>query len=215
MNRFELANIIEFTNIKPGSTIKDIEKLCRGAIKYRFGCVCINPIYVKYAARLLKGTGVSISSTAGFPFGTHHLKVKLYEAARAIHDGANHIDMVMNIGALKGKEYKIVEKDIKAIVSLGAVCKVIFEMNLLTQKEKIIACKIVSSCGVDFLKTGTGLWGPAKVSDVRLMRKYGLVKASGGIRTYKQAESFLNAGAARIGTSSGIEIIQGYIKNKK
>lgn len=213
MKRDELVRIIDHTNIWPQATLKDIERLCREAVRYKFGCVCINPIYVKLAVRLLKGKDTLVGATCGFPFGAHLTKIKIYEAAKAIHEGASHIDMVMNIGALKSKEYKIVEKDIRAIVSLGAVCKVILEMNLLTQKEKVTACKIASSCGADFLKTGTGLWGKALISDVKLMSKYGLVKAAGGIRTYREAQRFVNAGAARIGTSNSVSIVNDYEKN--
>ena len=213
MKRAELVYIIDHTFIWPQATVKGVEKLCREAVRYKFGCVCINPIYVKLAVRLLKGEDTLVGATCGFPFGAHLTRIKVYEAAKAIHEGASHIDMVMNIGALKSKEYKIVEKDIRAIVDLGAVCKVILEMNLLTQKEKVTACKIASSCGADFLKTGTGLWGSAVISDVKLMARYGLVKAAGGIRTYKKVLRFINAGAARIGTSSGVGIVKDYEKN--
>lgn len=210
IDRKYLAHIIDHTNIKPQASLGDIEKLCKEAGRYKFGCVCVNPFFVKTAVRLLKDTDVLVGSTCGFPFGAHDTKTKVYEAKLAISAGARDIDMVMNIGALKSKDYKTVEKEIKTVAGLGAVCKVILEMNLLTPEEKIIACKIAAESKADFLKTGTGFFGPAKISDVKLMSQYGLVKASGGIRTYGQALRFIRAGAGRIGTSNGVNIIKGY-----
>ena len=212
MKKKELAHIIDYTNISQTASERDIVRLCKEAKSYKFGCICVNPTYVKLARNLLKGSEVLIGSTCGFPFGSHVTKVKVYEAERAINEGANHIDMVMNVGALKSKNYKLVERDIRAVVNLGVVSKVILEMGLLTDKEKVIACKIAANTEVDFLKTGTGFWGKARISDVKLMSKYGLVKAAGGIRTYKQVKSFLQAGASRIGTSTGIDIIKEYEK---
>ena len=212
MKRSELVHIIDYTNVKLDATAKDVERLCKEAAKYKFGCVCVNPVYVKLAVEMLKGKETLVGSTCGFPFGTHETKVKVFEAERAINEGASHIDMVMNIGAFKSKDYKSVETDIKAIAGLGIVCKVILEMNLLTSREKTIACKIASGAGADFLKTGTGLWGPAKIGDVKLMAKYGLTKAAGGIRTYKQLLRFVKAGAARIGTSNAVKILKEFQK---
>lgn len=205
----ELVRIIDHTNIWPKASFKDIERLCKEAIRYKFGCVCVNPFYVKYAVKF----GIRVGSTCGFPFGANRTDVKVCEAEKAISDGASEIDMVINIGALKSKRYKIVEDDIKAVARVCNVCKVILEMNLLTEREKVSACKIATNCGADFLKTGTGLWGPAKISDVRLMARYGSVKAAGGIRTYKQVLKFLKAGANRIGTSAGVSIVKDYEKN--
>lgn len=209
----DLAGIIDHTNIHPDATFKDIEKLCRDAIRYHFGCVCVNPFYVKYAT----GFGVRVGSTCGFPFGANRTDTKAYEAEKAIQDGASEIDVVINIGALKSRRYKDASNDLKSVVKIckgnNVICKVILEMNLLTQKEKIIACEIARDSGADFLKTGTGLCGPARIEDVKLMSHYGLVKAAGGIRTYRQALRFLKAGASRIGTSTGVEIIKGYEKN--
>lgn len=209
----ELVKLIDHTNIWPKASFKDIEKLCNEAIRYRFGCVCVNPFYVKYAA----GFKIKVGSTCGFPFGANRTDVKAYEAEKAIADGAREIDMVINIGALKSRKYKIVQDDIKGVVKVckqnNVLCKVILEMNLLTQKEKITACRIACESGADFLKTGTGLWGPARISDVKLMAHYGPVKAAGGIRTYKQVLRFLKAGASRIGTSNGVSIVKDYEKN--
>jgi len=213
MDKYKLANIIEHTNIKAEASLKDIRKLCREAARYKFGLICINPVYVKQAGRELKGTNVLISAVCGFPSGAHKTSVKIYEAEKAVKDGAMHIDMVMNIGALKSRDYKLVETDIKSIIGLGAITKIILEMPLLTNNEKRTACKIASECGADFLKTGTGLKGRALVSDVKLMARYGRVKAAGGIHTYEQAVRFINAGASKIGTSRGVEIINDCEKN--
>lgn len=221
----ELVKLIDHTNIWPKACFRDIEKLCNEAREYKFGAVCVNPFYVRYAVGLLKGTGTKVGSTCGFPFGANRKDVKVYEAEKAIGDGAREIDMVINIGALKSGEYKIVQDDIKEVARVckknNVLCKVILEMNLLTQKEKITACKIACESGVDFLKTGTGLWGPAMIKDVRLMKRIAGdrigVKASGGIKTFRQVERFIRAGAIRIGTSAGVEIVKDFLRyeNKK
>lgn len=206
----DFVKIIDHTSVWPKASFKDIERLCKEAVRYNFGCVCVNPFYVKYAASF----GVKVSSTCGFPFGANRTDVKMYEAEKAIKDGASEIDMVMNIGALKSKRFKAVIDDIRSVARLGKVCKVILEMGLLTKREKIDACKAAAEGGAHFLKTGTGLWGPARISDVKLMARYGAVKASGGIRTYGQVVKFLKAGAERIGTSSGVEIVKDYEKRR-
>lgn len=217
LSLMELVKLIDHTNIWPKASFKDIKKLCNEARQYKFGTVCVNPFYVRYAVGLLKGTDTKVGSTCGFPFGANRKDIKAYEAEKAIADGAREIDMVINIGALKSREYKIVQDDIRGVVRIcrrnNVLCKVILEMNLLTQKEKITACRIACETGADFLKTGTGLWGPARISDVKLMAHYGSVKAAGGIRTYKQVLKFLKAGASRIGTSSGVSIVKDYEKN--
>lgn len=223
MNLKELVKLIDHTNIWPKANFKDIEKLCKDARQYGFGCVCVNPFFVEHAVKLLKGTDTKISSTCGFPFGANKKDVKIYEAERAIYDGAREIDMVINIGALKSKEYKIVQDDIINIVRVcrenSVLCKVILEMNLLTPKEKISACKIAYYSKVDFIKTGTGLWGPAKIADVRLMKKIvgnkvG-IKAAGGIRTFEQVQKFIKAGATRIGTSGGVGIVKDFLRYER
>lgn len=225
MNLEELVKIIDHTSIWPKAGFGDIEKLCKEAIRYNFGCVCVNPFYVGYADRLLRGANTKVGSTCGFPFGANRTDVKIYEAEKAIYDGAREIDMVINIGALKSKEYKIVQDDIKGIVRIckenNALCKVILEMSILTQKEKISSCRIACDSGADFLKTGTGLWDPARIEDVKLMKriagdKIG-VKAAGGVRTFKQVQRFIKAGATKIGTSAGVEIVKDFLRygNKK
>lgn len=220
MDLDELTKIIDHTNIWPKAGFEDIKKLCNEAKKYKFGCVCVNPFYVSYAVGLLKGTDTKVGSTCGFPFGANRKDVKIYEAEKAIADGAQEIDMVINIGALKSKRYKEVSNDIKGVVGVckknKVLCKVILEMNLLNQKEKISASRIACESGADFLKTGTGLWGPAKLDDVKLMKKIAGdevgIKAAGGIRTFRQIERFIKAGATRIGTSNGVEIIKDFLK---
>lgn len=216
MNLIDFSKIIDHTNIKPQADFKDIGKLCSEAKRYKFGCICVNPFFVKYAVGLVKGSSTVVGSTCGFPFGAHRTDVKVYEAKKAISDGAKEIDTVINIGALRSKKYKIVKNDIRALSRLckkkKVILKVILEMNLLRKSEKVAACKIVRDAGADFLKSGTGLWGPAKISDIRLMKKIAgnkcRVKASGGIKTLKQVKSFIKAGAERIGTSSSVNIFK-------
>lgn len=222
MNLEELLKLIDHTSIWPKAGFRDIEKLCREARQYRFGCVCVNPFFVEYAVKLLKGADTRVGSTCGFPFGANRKDVKIYEAEKAIYDGAREIDMVINIGALRSKEYRVVQDDIKGVVRVcrenGVLCKAILEMNLLNKEEKISACKIACNSGADFIKTGTGLWGPAKIRDVMLMKKIAGnrvgVKAAGGIRNFEQVQKFLKAGATRIGTSAGVEIVKDFKKLK-
>lgn len=214
----ELANLIDHTNIRPQASYRDIERLCGEARRYKFGYVCVNPFYVKQAVRWLRGTKVKTVSTCGFPLGANSTEIKAAEAGRAIADGAGEIDMVINIGALKSNRNRIVLEDIKKVVRVchnhNVLCKVILEMNLLTTGEKITAGKIAGSAGADFLKTGTGIHGPAKVDDVRLMSRIAggriQIKAAGGIRTLPQVKRFLAAGAVRIGTSNGAGIIKDF-----
>lgn len=214
----ELAKLIDHTSIWPKASFNDIKKLCLEAKKYKFECICVNSFYIKYAVKLLQGSGIKVGATCGFPFGAMRTDTKVFEAEKAINDGAREIDMVLNIGALKSRKYKIVEFDIKAVSKVcrknKVLCKVILEMNLLSQKEKVYASRIACKAGADIIKTGTGLWGPAKIEDVKLMRKIAGdkigVKASGGIRNYKQAEKFIKAGATRIGTSAGVKIIKDF-----
>lgn len=215
--RNQLAKIIDHTLIKPTATKDDVIKLCEEAKRYNFGCVCVNPLYVSLAVQLLRGTTVKVSSTVGFPYGSTLPEVKAFEAKRCLKNRAQEIDMVMNIGALKSKEYKTVKKDIEAIVNLkrsfsGVVVKVIIETGYLTDEEKVMACKLAKEAGADFVKTSTGIVGGATIEDVKLMRKtvgksIG-VKAAGGIRTLKQALAMIEAGANRIGTSTGDAIIE-------
>lgn len=214
----QLAKIIDSTIVKATATKTEIEKLCREAVQYGFGCVVVNPTYVKLAASLLKGTDVKVCSTVGFPFGVALPEVKALEAIKAIEDGACELDMVINLGALKSGNYEFVKQDVKAVVDVKRVfqdiiVKVIIETPLLTTEEKIIACNIVKEAEADFVKTSTGLFGGgATVEDVKLMRqvvgKEMGVKAAGGIRTYADAVALIEAGANRIGTSTAKAIIQ-------
>jgi len=217
ISRNQLAKMIDHTLIKPTATRNHIVKLCEEAKQYHFGCVCVNPIYVSSAVQLLRGTDVKVSSTVGFPYGSTLPEVKAFEAKRCLKDGAQEIDMVINVGALKSKDYETVKKDIEAVVNLkrslsGVVVKVIIETGYLTDEEKVMACKLAKKAGADFVKTSTGIVGGATVEDVRLMRKtvgkdMG-VKAAGGIRTLRQVLAMIEAGANRIGTSAAMAIIE-------
>ncbi|MEM3703399.1 MAG: deoxyribose-phosphate aldolase [Candidatus Bathyarchaeia archaeon] len=218
MSREQLAKIIDSTLVKAAATKSEIEKLCKEAVQFGFGCVVTNPIYVKLAASLVKGTDVKVGSTVGFPFGVALPEIKALEAVKAVEDGATELDMVMSLGALKSGDYSLVRRDIRAVVDVkrlsdDIIVKVIIETPLLTNEEKIVACKLVKEVGADFVKTSTGLFGGgATVEDVRTIRQvlgkdFG-VKAAGGIRTYADAVAMIEAGANRIGTSTAAAIIQ-------
>jgi len=218
ISRQQMAKIIDYTLIKPTATRVDVSKLCKEAEKHGFGCVCVNSTYVSLAKQLLRRTNVKVASTAGFPFGSSLPEVKAFEAKRAVENGASEIDMVINIGALKSGDYETVKRDIEMVVDVkrshdnDLVIKVIIEAGYLTREEKVMACKLAKEAGADFVKTSTGLVGGATVEDVRLMREtvgpdMG-VKAAGGIRTLKEALAMIKAGANRIGTSTGIAIIE-------
>ncbi|MEM4701148.1 MAG: deoxyribose-phosphate aldolase [Candidatus Bathyarchaeia archaeon] len=210
--------MIDSTLVKATATKTEIEKLCAEAVQHGFGCVVVNPSYVRLATSLLEGTNVKVCSTVGFPFGVALPEVKALEAIKAIEDGACELDMVVNLGALKSGDYGLIKQDIRAVVDVkrlfkDIIVKVIIETPLLTTEEKITACKIVKEAGADFVKTSTGLFGgAATVEDVRLMRqvvgKDMGVKAAGGIRTYADALAMIEAGANRIGTSTAKAIIQ-------
>jgi deoxyribose-phosphate aldolase len=214
----QLAKLIDHTLLKPDATKDDIKRLCEEAKKYGFWSVCVNPAYVSLATEILAETDVKVCSVVGFPLGANAPEVKALEAERAVSDGASEIDMVINIGALKSRDYELVKEDIRKVVESAkarrdTVVKVIIETGLLTEDEKVLACRLVKESGADFVKTSTGLNAPgATVHDVTLMRSvvgsdFG-VKASGGIRTYRDAAKLVEAGANRIGTSSGIAIIE-------
>jgi len=216
--REELAEMIDSTNVKATATKKDIEKLCKEAKQYGFKCAVVNPIYVKLAAKLLKGTEVKICSTVGFPMGVSLTEIKALEAVKAVEDGAEELDMVINLSAMKNRDYEYVKDDIAAVVeakqlSNDIIVKVIIETAYLTRDEKVIACKLAKEAGADFVKTSTGLFGKgATVEDVKLMRQtvgedMG-VKAAGGIRTYADAVAMIEAGANRIGTSTAVAIVE-------
>ena len=219
ISREELVKTIDSTNVKATATKNEIESLCKEAVQYGFRCAVVNPVYVKFAAKLLKGSNVKVCSTIGFPFGVSLPETKALEAIKAVEDGAEELDMVINLSALKSGDYDFVKRDIAAVVdvkrlSKEIIVKVIIETAYLTRDEKIIACNLVKEAGADFVKTSTGLFGGgATVEDVILMRQtvgrnMG-VKAAGGIRTYTDAAAMIEAGANRIGTSTAVAIIEG------
>lgn len=213
-----IAKYIDHTNLKACASKEDIIKLCEEAKKYNFYAVCVNPYRVKLAKKQLQGTNIKVATVIGFPLGATPTEVKVFEAKKALEDGTDEVDMVLNIGALKDKDYKYVRNDIAEVVRIahekGAIVKVIIETCYLSDNEKEIACKLAMEAGADFVKTSTGFGtGGATIEDVKLMRKVvgdklG-VKAAGGIRTYEEALAMINAGANRIGTSSGVKIIEG------
>jgi len=219
LSREKLAKMIDSTNVKATASRSDIEKLCKDAVHHGFGCVCVNPIYVKLASQLLKDSDVKVCSTVGFPFGATLPEIKALEAIKAVENGAQELDMVINLSALKSGNYEAVKEDIAAVVDAKrlderVIVKVIIETACLTDEEKVVACKLAKDAGADFVKTCTGFFGKgATVEDVRLMRQtvgeaMG-VKAAGGIRTYADAVAMIRAGANRIGTSTAVQIIEG------
>ncbi len=213
-----ITELIDHTLLSPQATPDQIKKLCEEAVAYKFATVCVNPCHVKLCSQLLRGTPVKVCSVVGFPFGANTSEIKAMEARRAIRDGAREIDMVINIGALKAGDDETVLKDIMAVTEAcrdgGALSKVIIETAMLTDDEKIRACKLAKKARADFVKTSTG-YGPggATVHDVALMSeavkgtKMG-VKASGGIRSFADAKKMILAGATRIGASAGVKITQ-------
>ncbi len=213
-----LSKMIDHTLLKPEATPAQVRQLCQEAGEYHFASVCINPIYVSLANTLLGGTDVAICTVIGFPLGATPWQVKVFEAERAIHSGAAEIDMVIPIGLLKGGDFKDVFADIQAVVEAchksNALVKVILEMSFLNRRQKIMACLLAQSAGADFVKTSTGFGpGGATREDVTLMRcivgkpdQMG-VKAAGGIRTLADAQGMIEAGANRLGTSSGVRIM--------
>ena len=212
----KLNKYIDHTLLKPDASQEQIETLIEEAKKYDFASVCVNPTWVSFAAQALKTTDVKVCTVIGFPLGANTPELKAFETSDAIRNGANEIDMVINIGALKSQNFDLVEKDIRAVVEAakGTLVKVIIETCLLTDDEKVKACQIAQKAGADFVKTSTGFsTGGATVRDVALMRKtvgpdMG-VKASGGARSYEDSLAFIEAGATRIGASSGVAIMEG------
>lgn len=211
----ELAQFIDHTLLKPTATCEEIEQLCKEAAKYGFAAVCVNPVYIPLVARLLRGSSVKTCSVVGFPLGATLPEVKGTEAQTVVRAGAQEVDMVLNIGALKEGNRKLVYRDIEAVCEGAdrAIVKVIIETCYLTEEEKVFACQAAKEVGAHFVKTSTGFGtGGATVEDVALMRKvvgrdFG-VKASGGIRTLEDALKMIQAGANRIGTSAGVPIIE-------
>ena len=210
-----INQLIDHTILKPDATIDDIRRLCIEAKEYNFYSVCVNSAYVNVAYNFLLHSNVKVCSVVGFPLGAMIKEAKAYEAKFAVDSGAEEIDMVMNIGLLKSNKIDLFERDIKKVreACKASVLKVIIETCLLTDKDKILACQIAKEYGADFVKTSTGFsTGGATEHDIELMRKtvgdkMG-VKASGGIKTYEDAIKMINAGANRLGTSSGIAIIK-------
>jgi deoxyribose-phosphate aldolase len=214
----DIARMIDHTLLKPDAAPKQIEQLCLEGKKYNFASVCMNPVWVKFCKEMLAGSRVKICTVSGFPLGANATVIKVKEAGTGIEDGADEIDMVMNVGALKGGDFSLVENDIMSVrnaIGKNNILKVIIECGLLTTDEKIKATEIVKSCGADFVKTNTGFgYGGATIEDVKLLRKIAGkdmgVKASGGIRDFQTAKSLIEAGANRIGTSSGVKIVEEY-----
>jgi deoxyribose-phosphate aldolase len=213
----DLSKYIDHTLLKPEASEEQIDALCDEAAKYHFYSVCVNSSWVEYCVRRLGGTGVKTCAVVGFPLGAMDRRAKSFEARTAVSNGADEIDMVMNVGAMKAKDIKTVREDMLAVrraCRQGIILKVIIEACLLTDEEKVLACQIAKDIGADFVKTSTGFGkGGATVADVALMRrtvgpKMG-VKAAGGIKSFEDAVQMLQAGATRLGTSSGIALVSG------
>ena len=208
---------MDHTVLKPETTKETVKRFCNEAIEYKFASVCINPTQVTYVASLLKDTGVKTCCVIGFPLGATTSFVKGVETMEAVKNGAEEVDMVINIGALKDKNYTLVYEDIKSVVDNAhpnAIVKVIIETSALTDEEKVIACELAKRAGTDFVKTSTGMGtGGATIEDVRLMKRTVgeniRVKASTGINDREITDAFLAAGAVRMGTSKGMLIVKG------
>ncbi len=218
----ELAQIIDHTNVKGDATEDDIRRLCEEAVQYNFASACVTPTNVVLTSKILRNSNVKVCVVVGFPLGVQTPKTKAFETMEAVSKGASEIDMVMNLGALKSGREELVKNDIQGVVEAanGRIVKIILETALLTDEEKVNACLIAEKAGADFVKTSTGFGGlsGATVEDVALMRKtvgseMG-VKAAGGIRNIKAALAMINAGANRIGTSTGVQIMEEKIKMK-
>jgi len=211
-----IASYIDHTALSADASVEKIRQLCAEAKEYHFASVCVNSCHVALCAELLKDTGVNVCTVVGFPLGAMSTEAKAFEAELAVREGATEVDMVINIGALKDRNYDFVEKDIAAVKRAcgDRHLKVIIECCLLTDEEKVKACELSERAGADFVKTSTGFskWG-AKVEDVALMKRtvgdrLG-VKAAGGIRDRESAEAMIKAGADRLGCSAGIAIVKG------
>jgi deoxyribose-phosphate aldolase len=217
MSPIELASYIDHTLLKPESVQSQFEKLCDEAVQYKFKSVCVNSSWVPFVAKRLRGSGIKICSVIGFPLGEMDSRSKAFEARSAIDSGANELDMVINIGALKSRNYKLVEEDIRSIKRAcrgNTILKVIIETALLTEEEKVLACEISKKADADFVKTSTGFsGGGATVQDIVMMRRVvgpnvG-VKASGGIKDYESAVALIQAGANRLGCGASVAIVTG------
>jgi deoxyribose-phosphate aldolase len=213
----ELARYIDHTLLKPDAVVKQFEQLCTEAVNYKFYSVCVNSGWVPFVAKKLRGTGIKICSVVGFPLGEMDTPSKAFEARSAISNGADEIDMVINVSALKSGDLKLVEEDIRAIrraTRSNTILKVIIETVFLNDEQKVIACELAKKADADFVKTSTGFsGGGATVQDILLMRRvvgpdFG-VKASGGIRSWEQAIALINAGANRLGCGASVAILTG------
>ena len=212
----KLNKYIDHTLLKQDATENQIDCLLSEAREYDFASVCVNPTWVKHAKKGLEGSDVKVCTVVGFPLGATTPAVKAFETKEAIQNGADEIDMVINVGALKSGNLALVESDICAVVEASGdkLVKVIIETCLLTDQEKVVACQLAQKAGADFVKTSTGFsTGGATIADVKLMREtvgpdMG-VKAAGGARSYADALAFVEAGATRIGTSAGVVILKG------
>jgi len=215
----ELNNYIDHTNLKQVGTLKDIEKLCNEAIKYHFASVCVAPYYVTLAKKLLKGSTVAVCTVIGFPNGYSTKETKVFEAINAVENGADEIDMVININALKNKDYDYIKEEIEEIRDAidGHILKVIIETCYLEKEEIAKMTEICNETFVNFIKTSTGFGtSGADVDDLKIINEHKNdlleIKASGGIKTLEDAEKFIKAGATRLGTSNGVSIMEGEVK---
>ncbi|SJZ51678.1 deoxyribose-phosphate aldolase [Selenihalanaerobacter shriftii] len=212
----EISNMIDHTILNADAIEEDIKTKCQEAKEYNFASVCVNPSFVKLASEELKGSSVKVCTVIGFPLGMNTTKVKAFEVKNAIKNGAQELDMVINLGAVKSEVWNIVKDDIKEVVAVSSdnIVKVIIETCYLNDEEKRKACQVVKEAGADFVKTSTGFGtGGATIDDVKLMKEVVgdelEVKASGGIRSLEDAKQMIEAGATRIGASSGVKIIAG------
>lgn len=212
-----IASYIDHTILKPTTLVADIEKLCAEAIQYSFAAVCVPPLFVKKAKTLLTGTTVKVATVIGFPFGYSAIEAKVAETVLAIIDGADELDVVINISAIKNNDWQFLAGEINAILPIvrnkNKVIKIIIESGVLTDEEIIKCCDLYGAAGVDFMKTSTGFAEKgATVEAVKLLRKHLAdkiqIKASGGIKTYTFAKQLIDAGATRLGCSSGIQIVK-------
>ena len=216
-----IASYIDNTLLKPDATPEQIKRICAESVELKCASVCVNPSYVPLVSKCLEGSGVKTCTVIGFPLGMNDSAIKAAEAKLAAEQGADELDMVINVGRLKAGENEYVKNDIEAVVNAvrGKLVKVIIETFLLTDDEKVTACKLAKEAGADYVKTCTGFsGGGANVHDIALMRApVGAdmgVKASGGVRDYESAKALIEAGASRIGASSGKKIVEGSLQSK-
>ena len=212
-----INSYIDHTVLKPTTTLQEVEQLCREAIQYQFAAVCVPPLFVKKATALVAGSGVKVATVIGFPFGYSAIEAKLAETVLAIVDGADELDLVINISAIKNKDWQFLASEINTILPIvrnkNKVIKIIIESGILTDEEIITCCDLYGAAGVDFLKTSTGYAATgATIAAIALMRKHLAdaiqIKASGGIKNYTFAKALIEAGATRLGCSSSIQIVE-------